>query len=104
MADEDVEFIDERSRVYGEPVDCWTRVAKVWSGILGYEVSAAEATLCMVGLKLIRTAITPDYADNYTDIGGYAEIFRRIMGEDMIQAKTVEEYIALRRELNGDTR
>jgi hypothetical protein len=89
----DEAFINERAKVYGEPVDCWTRVAKVWSGVLGVEVSAAEAVLCMVGLKLIRTAITPDYDDNYTDIGGYAEIFRRIMGDDMIEASTVEEYL-----------
>ena len=93
----DEEFIDERSRVYGEPVNCWSRVAQVWSGILDHEVTAAEAVLCMVGLKAVRTAITPDYADNYTDIGGYADIYRRIIGDDMVWASTVEEYLLKRK-------
>jgi hypothetical protein len=100
----DQAFIDERSRVYGEPVDCWSRVAQVWSGILDAEVSAADAVMCMMALKLVRTAITPDYSDNSTDIGGYLEIFRRIIGDDMVEASTVDEYVAKRRALNGDTR
>jgi hypothetical protein len=111
MADEDAglrpsdeEFIDERSRVYGEPVDCWSRVAQVWSGVLDAEVSAADAVLCMIALKLVRTAITPDYSDNSTDIGGYLEIFRRIIGDDMIEASTVDEYVVRRPGSYGDTR
>ena len=103
MADEDAglrpsdeRFINERSRVYGEPVNCWSRVAQVWSAILDHEVTAAQAALCMVGLKAVRTAITPDYSDNFTDIGGYAEIYRRIIGDDMVEASTVDEYLRKR--------
>jgi Domain of unknown function (DUF6378) len=94
-------FIDDRSKVYGEPVDCWTRIAQVWTGILAVEVTPAEAVLCMIGLKAVRTAIAPDYADNSDDIDGYLEIFRRLVGTDMVRARTVEEYLQVRRVLHG---
>jgi Domain of unknown function (DUF6378) len=88
------EVIDERVQVYGRPVDTFPRVAQIWSGILGFEVSAADVTLCLIGYKLLRTQVTPDYSDNSNDIEGYLDIFRQIQGKDMVHARSVEEYVA----------
>ena len=87
------EFIDRRSQVYGEPVECFTRIAQVWSGILGVEIQPWQVPLCMIGLKSVRTSLAPDYSDNSDDIDGYLDIFRRIIGKDMIEARSVSEYI-----------
>jgi hypothetical protein len=86
------EFIDWRSKVYGEPVQCYIRIAQVWSGILGVEVQPTQVVLCMMGLKSVRASITADYSDNSDDIDGYLDIFRRIVGEDMIHASSVASY------------
>lgn len=93
MTDVVEEVIDRRVQVYGEPIENWTRIAQVWSGILGHEIQPVEAALCMIGLKLVRTQYAPDYSDNSDDVEGYLDIVRKIVGEDMIDARSVSEYI-----------
>ena len=88
------EVIDRREQVYGPAVECWVRVAQVWTGILGHEVQPVEAALCMIGMKLVRTDYAPDYSDNTDDVEGYLDIVRKIVGDDMIAARSVAEYIA----------
>lgn len=87
------ELIDGRVNVYGDPIMGFTRHAQVWSGILGIEVQPWQVALCMLGYKLVRTGITPDYSDNSDDIEGYLDIFRQLM-PDMVQARDTAEYLA----------
>ena len=87
------ELIDGRVNVYGDPVSGFVRHAQVWSGILGHEVQPWQVALCMLGYKLVRTGITPDYSDNSDDIEGYLDIFRQLM-PDMVQARDTAEYLA----------
>ena len=87
------EVIDRRVQVYGDPVLTYTRIAQVWSGILGHEVQATDVSLMMMGLKMVRAQVMPDYSDNSDDIDGYLDIFRQVVGEDMIHARTVNEFI-----------
>lgn len=87
------EVIDRRVQVYGDPVETFARIAQVWSGILGHEVNATDVPLCLIGMKIVRTTQAPDYSDNSDDIEGYLDIFRQLVGEDMIQARSVNEYI-----------
>lgn len=88
------ELIDGRVALYGEPVEGFKRIAQVWSGILGTEVSATDVCLCMIGMKAVRANVSPDYSDNTDDIEGYRDIYLKIMGDDMIQARTGAEYWA----------
>jgi hypothetical protein len=90
------ELIDRRTAVYGEPVECFTRIALVWSGITGLNIQAYDVPLMMAGMKAVRAQITPDYSDNSDDIEGYLDIFRQVVGEDMIHARSVTEYIELK--------
>lgn len=87
------EVIDRRIQVYGEPTETFPRIAQVWSGIKGVEFSAYEVPLMLMGLKLVRTQVTPDYSDNSDDVEGFLDIFRRLIGEDMVKARLVSEYI-----------
>lgn len=91
------ELIDDRKAVYGDPTQTFPRVAQIWSGILGVPVTAADVALCMIGYKTLRSAMTPDYSDNSDDIAGYLDIFQSIVGPDMVQARSTEEYLAKRR-------
>lgn len=87
------EMIDRRIQVYGNPLETFVRVAQVWSGILGHTVQAVDVPLMMVGYKLVRAEVMPDYSDNSDDVDGYMDIFRTLVGDDMIHARSVEEFI-----------
>jgi hypothetical protein len=90
------EVIDGRRGVYGEPTDTYPRIAAMWSAILDMEVQSWHVPLMFMAAKLIRTAEAPDYSDNSDDIEGYLAIFRELMGKDMVQARSVTEYLALK--------
>lgn len=87
------EVIDRRVQVYGDPTKTFIRIAQVWSGILGHEVQPVEVPLLMAGMKMVRTQVMPDYSDNSDDISGYMDIFTQLVGDDMIHARTVNEFI-----------
>lgn len=88
------EVIDRRVQVYGNPVETFARIAQVWSGIIGHEIQPCEVPLMMAGMKMVRAQVMPDYSDNSDDIDGYMVIFRELIGDDMIHARTVDEYLA----------
>lgn len=94
MTDVTKEVVDARRGVYGEPTESFTRIAQVWSGILGHEVQPWAVPLCMIGFKAVRATYAPDYSDNADDILGYEKIFREIIGPDMVDARSVTEYLA----------
>lgn len=66
-----------READYGHPHTDFTRTAKIWSAILDTEVTAKQAALCMVGVKLSREVHRPK-SDNRVDIAGYAAVADRI--------------------------
>ena len=90
------ELIDGRRGVYGEPTDTFARIAQMISGLLGHEVQAWQVPLILVITKMVRTNQCPTYSDNSDDIDGYMVIFRELVGEDMIHARSVEEYLQLK--------
>lgn len=97
------EVVGGRRSVYGNPEDVFPRHAQVWSALLGVPVTPEQVALCMLAYKLVRTADCPDYSDNSDDIEGYLDIFRRVVGDRMVHARTVSEYLEKKsRMLPGD--
>lgn len=62
----------DRNAAYGHPLDDYTRTAKMWSAILGIEVTAHQAILCMCTMKISREC-NKSKRDNMVDLAGYAE-------------------------------
>lgn len=63
----------DRDKQYGGPEDNFTRIAKVWSIILGIEITTEDVAMCMVGLKVARYASKSGFQpDTWVDIAGYA--------------------------------
>ena len=89
------EVIDRRRGVYGEPTDTYPRIAAMWSALLGKEgtVQCWHVPLMMIAAKMVRTVQAPDYSDNSDDIEGYLAIFRELIGDDMVHARSVSEYL-----------
>jgi hypothetical protein len=63
----------DRQESYGDCVDNHRRIALIFSGILGIEVSAHQAALLMEGVKLAREAHRPK-RDNRVDGAAYWRI------------------------------
>lgn len=63
----------ERDKQYGGPEENFSRIAKVWSVILGVEVTSEDVAMCMVGVKVARYASKSGFQpDTWIDIAGYA--------------------------------
>ncbi len=61
-----------RGEDYGHPYHDFSRTAKIWSAILGVDVTPEQVALCMIGVKISRECNRPK-RDNRVDIAGYAE-------------------------------
>jgi len=75
LADEAAELVlGDRSKAYGDPTDNFESIAQCWSGLLFHKlkkpITAEEAALLMVGLKLCREMYLHK-ADNPRDAAGY---------------------------------
>lgn len=73
-------LLAQRAAHWGDPVTTHIRIAQVWSGILGVEVTAQQVTDCMVGMKLVRDSLNPDDPDSLKDAAGYTRIAQMIQG------------------------
>lgn len=63
----------DRDAQYGRPIDNFGRIAKIWSVILGIEVTEEDVAMCMTGLKIARYASKSGFQpDTWIDIAGYA--------------------------------
>ena len=70
------DVIEARGAVYGDALENMTRTAKLWSPVLGVEISPAQVALCLIQCKIARLIETPDHADSALDIAGYAAVLR----------------------------
>lgn len=67
-----------RQAAYDHPYCNHDRIARIWSVILGIEVTPEQAALCMLGVKIAREAYRPG-RDNRVDMAGYADVLDLIV-------------------------
>lgn len=80
MAEPSVEqTLIERGARYGDVTVNHERIARLWSVVLGVDVTPAQAALCMALLKVARLVQTPTDPDSIHDLAGYTEVYRRII-------------------------
>lgn len=74
MLEEAADIISgQRDAQYGGPEDNFGRIAKIWSVVLGIDISREDVAMMMVGLKVARFANKSGFqADTWVDIAGYA--------------------------------
>ena len=72
ILDEARELVNAHARRdYGHPTKNFKDIARIWSIILGFNVTPYDIGLCMIGLKLARASHMRK-RDNLVDIAGYA--------------------------------
>lgn len=64
----------DRAEEYGDADVNFNRIANGWSLILGSHVTADQAALCMVWLKISRLCNTPNHVDSFVDAAGYVAL------------------------------
>lgn len=67
----------KRADDYGDCLASFSRIAQLWSAILGIEIAPDEVALCMIGLKISR-ATNGFHRDSIVDIAGYAACLEKI--------------------------
>ncbi len=70
----------DRAESYGSPLVMCTKIAGMWSQILGTKVTPKEVNLCMIALKICRET-NKHSKDNLVDIAGYAGVIEKMMEE-----------------------
>ena len=71
----------DRAETHGNAHDMHNIIAKMWSAILGFEISPMRVALMMAALKLARASQNPDHADNWVDACGYIALAGEMAGE-----------------------
>ena len=74
----------DRRASYGPVNASFEQTAKIWSGILGTDITPQEVALCMIGLKLQRESFAHK-RDNLVDLIGYTLLLEKLEDETQIQ-------------------
>ena len=91
------ELLAQRHQVYGDRVQNMERVALMWTGYLGFEVRPVDVPAMLALYKMYRLNVEPEYSDNLDDVDGYMQMTREVIGDRLIQARTVDEFITKRK-------
>ena len=64
----------DRAKDYGNAYDNHERIAKLWSAIIGVQISVRMVYLCMIALKIARLVQNEKHTDSWIDICGYGSL------------------------------
>lgn len=81
LAEQAIDLVyGDRNKMHGSPVDNYKRIAALWGAFLGVEITAEQAALMMVLLKIGREG-TQHQDDNIRDAHGYLLVHGKIREE-----------------------
>lgn len=72
----------ERRRDYGDVKESFESLARLWSVVLGVEVSSRQVCLCLIQLKVARM-LNGWQRDSIVDIAGYTGLLAQIVETDV---------------------
>jgi len=64
----------DRTRQYGSPEPMFKRIASLWSGYLGADITSTDATVMMSLMKAARLKENPTHRDSAVDGAAYLGI------------------------------
>lgn len=69
-----------RNVAYGDAGTEFERIARIWSILIGTELDSTDVPRMLIAMKLVRSTVSPDHADHWVDIAGYAALAPRTIG------------------------
>ena len=69
----------DRHDDYGDASDSFESIARMWQAYLNVAVSPMDVANMMIMLKMSRSLTSPDKADTWVDICGYASLAGEMM-------------------------
>lgn len=69
----------DRHEDYGDAKDSFESIARLWTAYLSVAVSPMDVANMMMLLKMSRSLTSPDKADTWVDICGYAALAGEMM-------------------------
>ena len=63
-----------RAKDYGDAYLNHERIAKMWTVLLGHDVTVEQVYMCMIAVKLSRLIETPTHEDSAIDLCGYGAL------------------------------
>jgi pyruvate formate-lyase activating enzyme-like uncharacterized protein len=79
-----------RNQTYGDPVANMKKLGELIGAYLGVPVSAVQASVICVLLKVSRVAVNEKHADNYLDLAAYAAIAGECAGVEVPRAVNMD--------------
>lgn len=73
-----MDILNERQQVYGDPARNLDVAARLVSIVLGHPVTPHDVCVFMACMKLARIITGKVHEDNYIDLAGYAELARQM--------------------------
>lgn len=64
----------DREDIYGNAEENYSRIAIIWSGLVGTYLSPNDVALMMAALKLYRAQTNPEHLDSFVDAIAYVAI------------------------------
>lgn len=97
------ELLEQRHQVYGDRVSNMENVGTMWSGYLrarfpDVDITGTDVAVMMALYKTYRMSVEPEYSDSIDDVDGYMAMARETIGDRLIKARTVDEFIQKRAE------
>ena len=72
------DIINARGNKYGHPFPNHKRIAELWSAYLEFPITAFQASVMQILVKISRLVETPGHYDSLVDIAGYARVANMI--------------------------
>lgn len=64
----------DREEDYGEAIVNFSRIADLWSVVLGSKVQPWQVAACMMQVKIARAIKSPQHVDSWIDLCGYGAL------------------------------
>ncbi|MEQ1934730.1 MAG: DUF6378 domain-containing protein [Fimbriimonadaceae bacterium] len=77
----DLAIRGDRAKKYGDAFENWSRIAELWSAVLGFNVAPSQVGLCMILVKVSRECHVHS-RDNLVDIAGYADLLDTVADQE----------------------
>lgn len=80
-----------RDAEYGSPGGNGLMISRMWSAYLGHDIKPHDVFAMMALLKVARCRISPQKADNWLDLAGYAACGAEVSGAKDSEPVVYEE-------------